>query len=161
MKRLSIICLVSTLWACSKNDVDIDVINPLESYYKEAIIGSWAYDTVVIDGQTYLYDHKENCDKDLFQFYNQLGKEFDFEERVILDCANCAECASSQTNLRWEIEGRDIRLYFGERGVLIYKVIEVTETVFIYQVRYDYDNDGDTDLLEFTGIPYDPYGEFE
>ena len=159
MKRFFVILVAVITFSCSSKDDD--TVDPLEAYYKEAILGSWAYDTVVVDGQTYLYDHVDNCTKDLFQFYNQPGKRFDFEETVILDCDNCAECASSSTNLRWELDGDIIKFYFGEPLVLIYKIIEVNETSFTYQVRFDYDDDGDEDLLEFTSVPYDPYNEFE
>ena len=44
--------------------------------------------------------------------------------------------------------------------MLVYKIIEVNDIKFTYQVEIDYDDDGDKDLLEITGVRYDPYNEF-
>ncbi len=159
MKRSFLFGILIIFISCSKGDDESP--DPLESYFLENIVGSWSYDTVKINGETFLYQHTENCERDLFQFYNSEGKEFDFEERVVLNCSNCADCAISQTGLEWELKGNKINLYFGEQLVLIYTIIEVTDLEFTYQVEVDYDEDGDEDLLEITGIRYDPYAEFE
>lgn len=150
----SLILLVCV--SCSESE-DVD---PREAYFLENIIGSWAYDTVKVNGATFLYQHTEGCVKDLFQFYNSEGKEFDFEESVVLNCSNCAECATSGTSLEWELKGDKINLYFGEVLVLVYKILEINNERFIYEVEVDFDEDGDLDILEITGIPYDPYGRF-
>lgn len=156
MKKIFFILMLLGCVSCSESE-DID---PREAYFLENIIGSWSYNTINVNGDNYLYQHTEGCIKDLFQFYNSEGKEFDFEERVVLNCSNCAECATSGTNLEWELKGDKIKLYFGEQLVLVYKIIEVNDIKFTYQVEIDYDNDGDKDLLEITGVRYDPYNEF-
>ncbi|MBC3758191.1 hypothetical protein H7U19_07240 [Hyunsoonleella sp. SJ7] len=149
--------------ACSSGDDSSpeEETHPREAYFLEAIIGSWAYDTIKLDGQLFLYQHTEGCVKDRFQFYNREGKEFDFEESVVLNCSNCAECASRGTGLEWALNGDKISLYWRDQVVLIYKIIDVDDEKFTYEVEVDYDEDGDIDLLEITGIPYDPYGEFD
>jgi hypothetical protein len=156
MKKVLFALILLGCIACSESEE----VDPREAYFLESIIGSWAYDTVRVDGVTYLYQHTEGCVKDLFQFYNVEGKEFDFEEEVVLNCSNCAECALSQTGLEWKLKGDNIKLYFGSQLVLVYKIIEVDDTKFIYQVELDYDNDGDNDLLEITAVKYDPYDRF-
>lgn len=159
MRKILLSCVLLGLISCSKSDDDVPT-DPREAYFLETIIGSWSYDTIKVGGQTYSYQHTEGCERDLFQFYNSEGKEFDFEERVVTNCANCAECALTQTGLEWELKGNKINLYFGEQLVLVYTIIEVNETKFTYQIEVDYDEGGDKDLLEITGIRYDPFGEF-
>ena len=160
MKKIFSILIIIGLISCSKSDDDNSKPAP-DAYILEAIIGSWAYNTVEVDGIVYDYEHTEGCEKDLFQFYNEEGKEFDFEEDYVSNCDICAECAISSTNLRWELYGNKIDLYFGEQLVLVYTIIEVNATKITYQVEVDYDEDGDTDLIEITGVSYDPYGEFD
>ncbi|WP_452229233.1 hypothetical protein [Lacinutrix sp. MEBiC02404] len=133
-----------------------DNVEP-DSYIFENIIGSWAYDTIKINGTLYSYDHTEGCTKDLFQFYFEEGKEFDFEEDVVLNCGSCAPCALSSTNLRWHLQADIIDLYFGEQLVTSLKVLEVDETLIRYRRFYDYDQDGTIDEIEVVGVPYNPY----
>jgi|GEM_PF-1343852 len=132
-----------------------------DPYILEAIIGSWAYDTVTINGEFYTYGHTEGCVKDLFQFYNEEGKEFDFEEDYVSNCDICAECAITSTNLRWELIGDKIDLYFGEQLITQYEIIEVNNSLIRYKRFFDYDEDGEEDEIVITGIPYDPYDEFD
>ena len=162
MRKLIYCVFAIAIFSCSAsddNEVDEET-DPREAYFLEAIIGSWAYDTVKVNGQLFLYEHTEGCVKDLFQFYNTEGKFFDFEESVVMNCSNCAECATSGTNLKWELKGDEIGLFWGDQLVLVYKIIAVDEDKFIYEVEFDYDEDGNLDLLEFTNVPYDPYEVF-
>jgi hypothetical protein len=152
MKKILFTVMLLVCVACSESE-DVD---SREAYFLENIIGSWSYDTVKVNGETYLYQHTQGCIKDNFQFYNSEGKEFDFEEIVVLNCSNCADCATSSTNLEWELKRDKIKLYFGEQLVPVYKIIEVNDIKFTYQVEIDYDDDGDKDLLEITGVRYDP-----
>jgi hypothetical protein len=145
--------------SCSKDD---DNSKPApDPYILEAIIGSWAYDTVTVNGTFFLYEHTEGCVKDLFQFYNEEGKEFEFEEDYVLNCDNCADCALSSTNLRWDLYGNYIDLYFGEQLVTTLEILELNSTIIRYKRFFDIDEDGIEDELEITGIPYDPYDEFD
>ena len=158
MRYLIIVLGLFLFAGCSKSDEE--TIDPKEEYFKKAILGSWSFDTVKVDGVTYIYEHTLNCERDYFQFYNREGKEFDFEETYVSNCSNCAPCATSTTNLRWELKGSTIKFYFGEQFIIEYKLIEVTETTFTYQVMLDFDNDGEKDLLEVSAIYYDPYNDF-
>ena len=159
--KYKIILILFTLFVCCSDDNQIEEVNEQEAFFKKAIIGSWAYDTVKVDGVTYKYGHTQDCEKDYFQFYNQEGKLFEFQEQVILNCANCAKCASSGTGLRWELNSDNINLYFGEQLVLVYKIIEVTETTLRYQVNLDFDEDGVEDELEISAVYYDPFNDFD
>jgi len=51
----------------------------------------------------------------MFQFYNEEGKLFDFEESYVMNCSNCADCAKSTTNLKWELKGTVVELFLGSR----------------------------------------------
>ena len=146
------------LASCS-NDDDID--EAPDPYVLEAIIGSWAYDTVTVNGEFYMYQHTEGCVKDMFQFYNEEGKLFDFEEDYVSNCDICAECAISSTNLKWELIGKKIDLYFGEQLVAQYEILEVSDSFIKYKRFFDVDEDGNEDEVEITGVPYDPYDEFD
>lgn len=158
MRIISVLIFIIVFASCSNNEnVEPDL---RETYFKEAIIGSWSINTVTVDGQTFLYEHTDGCEKDLFQFYNQEGKEFDFEELVVLNCNNCAPCATSGTNLKWELNGDIINFYFGEQFVLEYKIIEISDTKFTYILEVDYNEDGVLDELEISAERYDPYGNF-
>jgi hypothetical protein len=155
MKKIFILCLL-LLISCSKDEAE----DPMEAYFKEAIIGSWSYDLLKVNDETYSIQHTDGCTRDYFQFYNQEGKEFDFQEQIVLNCSNCAECATSGTGLRWELEGDIVNMYFGEQFVVRYKIIEITETTFTYQRQLDFDKDGKKETVEITAISYDPYNDF-
>jgi hypothetical protein len=159
MKPYLILALSLLLLNCSSDDGPTDEIP--DPYILQAIIGSWAYDTVTVNEDFYLYEHTEGCLKDLFQFYNEVGKEFDFEEDYVSNCDICAECAISSTNLKWDLKGDEIDLFFGEQLVAQYQILQVDEALIRYKRVFDIDNDGDDDEVIITGIPYDPYGEFE
>ena len=158
MKKIFYFVSLSLLLVnCSSDDSDA---NP-DPYILETIIGSWAYDTVTINGENFLYQHTDGCVKDLFQFYNEEGKEFDFEEDYVSNCSNCAECAITSTNLRWDLRGNIVDLYFGEQLITQLEILEVDETLIEYKRVFDFDNDGLNDEVVITGIPYDPYDEFD
>jgi hypothetical protein len=160
MRRITVLtCLAALLLGCSKDDGPTDL--PPDPYILEAILGSWAYDTVTINGEFFLYEHTENCVKDLFQFYNEEGKAFEFEEEFVSNCANCAECAISATNLKWVLKGDVVDLFFGEQLITQLKILEVDDTLIRYSREFDIDNDDIVDEVIVTGIPYDPYDEFD
>lgn len=153
------VLFVALASACSKTDDESDPAP--DPQILSAIIGSWAYDTVTYDGITYSYEHTQDCTKDLFQFYNQEGKEFDFEEQYVSNCDNCAQCALTSTNLQWQLSGSTISLYFGDQFVAQLEILEVTEQIIRYKRRFDINQDGIDDDVEISGLPYDPYGNFE
>ena len=158
MKKLLYLVLFSLiLVSCSNDESDVEP----DPYILDTIIGSWAYDTVTINSETFLYQHTDGCVKDLFQFYNEDGKEFDFEEDYVSNCSNCAECAITSTNLRWDLNGNSIDLYFGEQLITQLEILDVNENIIEYKRIFDFDNDGLDDEVIITGIPYDPYGEFD
>ena len=158
MRYLVGFLMLIILTSCSKDD---DIDKAPDPYILEAIIGSWAYDTVTINGEFYMYQHTEGCVKDMFQFYNEEGKLFDFEEDYVSNCDICAECAISSTNLKWELIGKKIDLYFGEQLVAQYEILEVSDSFIKYKRFFDVDEDGNEDEVEITGVPYDPYDEFD
>ncbi len=157
-KSIAFVYLFAIIFGCSKDD-DGRLEAP-DPYILEAIVGSWAYDTVKINGTLYQYGHTDDCVKDLFQFYNSEGKFFDFEEEVVLNCDICAECAISSTGLRWDLHGDVVDLFFGEQQILKLKILEVDDNQIRYITNFDYDDDGDIDEVEITGFSYDPYDEF-
>ena len=149
------------LFGCSSDDDGSDEVEgALEQYYLQAIIGSWSYDTVTINGEQFVYEHSQGCERDLFQFYNEEGKEFEFEELAIIPCSNCAPCASTQTGLEWELENDRVDLYFGEDLVVSLKLLEVTEEFLSYQRQFDINGDGEQDSVIITATYYDPFGDF-
>lgn len=159
MKKIIIVFLIGlTIWSCANDDDQKEQPNP---YILEAIIGSWAYNTVKINGDLYNYEHTEGCVKDLFQFYNEEGKPFEFEEAYVSNCEICADCATTSTNLKWELIGDKIDLYFGDQYITQYEILEVNSTLISYKRFYDADEDGIDDELIITGVPYDPYDEFD
>lgn len=159
MRRIFALFLLTLSLSCSSDDSDNDL--PPDPYILEAIIGSWAYDQVTVNGEVFLYQHTDGCDKDLFQFYNQEGKEFDFEERYVSNCDICAECALTATNLKWQLNSDIIKLFFGEQLVTELQILEVDETQMRYYREFDIDDDGQIDEVIITSVPYDPYDEFD
>ncbi len=160
IKYLILVLGILVLGCGSDDDSSSDRPDP-NPFILETIIGSWAYDTVTVNGELFVYVHVEGCNKDLFQFYNEEGKVFEFEEDVILECEFCADCASSSTGLRWDLYGDFIDLYFGEQLVTTMEILELDENFVRYKRFFDVDDDGVIDELIVTGIPYDPYFEFD
>ena len=93
--------------------------------------------------------------------FNEEGKIFEFEEDYISNCDICANCAITSTNLEWDLIGNRLDLYFGDQLVAQYEVLQVNNSIIRYKRFIDYDEDGEEDEIEITGIPYDPYDEFD
>lgn len=158
-KRYIFLILAITLnVSCSSDD---GINKEEEAYFLEAIIGSWSYETIKVDDQTYIYPHTENCRRDMFQFYNEEGKIFEFEESIVMNCDICAPCATSNTGLQWELRGNIVKLYFGEQFVTQLTLLEVTDTYMTYTREIDVDEDGDNELVEIYAIYHDPFGDFD
>ncbi|MFV9549829.1 hypothetical protein [Algibacter sp. PT7-4] len=160
MRHLVIFLLAIIIISCSSDDGSKSKPKP-DPYILNAIIGSWAYNTVTINGEMYNYQHTEGCTKDLFQFYNEEGKIFEFEEDYVSNCDICAQCAISSTNLQWELYDNIIHLYFGDQFIEEYEILEVNSNIIRYKRIFDYDEDGIDDDIEISGVPYDPYNEFD
>lgn len=155
---LTLFIMALTL-GCSSDDAPTKRSNG-DSIFFEAIIGSWSYDTVVINGEAFAYEHTEGCERDIFQLYNEEGREFYFEEQAIIPCSNCAECAITQTGLNWVLIDDDLELFFGEQLVTTYKIILIDDESFVYERTVDANGDGTLDTVQITAIAYDPYGNF-
>ena len=69
--------------------------------------------------------------------------------------------SENNTNLRWDLNGNSIDLYFGEQLITQLEILDVDENIIEYKRIFDFDNDGLDDEVIITGIPYDPYGEFD
>mgnify|MGYP000097119610 FL=1 len=63
--------------------------------------------------------------------------------------------------MRWDLNGNSIDLYFGEQLITQLEILDVDENIIEYKRIFDFDNDGLDDEVIITGIPYDPYGEFD
>lgn len=149
MRKVIFLCFAFVAFACTSDNIEEDLRT---SAFKTAILGSWSYDTVKVDGQTYLYQHTEGCSRDSFHIYNEEERPFYFEERTVMNCDNCAECAISQIYLVWKLKGDKLHLFYGEEIVLTYTLITVSEDKLTYQYTTDYNNDGIKDVLEITAI---------
>ena len=68
MRYLVGFLMLIILASCS-NDDDID--EAPDPYVLEAIICSWSYDTVTVNGEFNIYQHTEGCVKYMFQFYKE------------------------------------------------------------------------------------------
>lgn len=109
MKKLSYLFLVLFLFnSCAKEDINAEPPFPIESF-----IGSWAYDTVTVDGETRFYPHRSECYKDHFIFRHNEGQWNMYTETIYLD----SNCANQTANLEWQLTGDILRLYFGEQLV--------------------------------------------
>ena len=156
-KIITLFIFLLVVFGCSKDGSE----QAPDPYILETIIGSWAYDTVTVNEESFSYPHTDGCVKDLFQFYNEEGKRFDFEEEYVSNCSNCAECALTATNLKWELRGNIIDLYFGTQLATTLEILEVDNSLIKYKRVFDLDGDGVDDDVTITGVPYDPYDEFD
>ena len=159
MKKVVLCVFAILVLSCSSDDdtaivEDQNVVHP--SFDVDKLIGAWVYKSIKVNGETFPYEHNPNCQKDVFGFYNQEGKYFDYEELTHVD----ENCATSGISLKWKVKKDIISLYFGEQLALSYQVLSVTNTRFVVLVSEDIDNDGKEDHIEITALREDPYGWF-
>src|SRR5690606_34834531 len=145
-KIITVLALCFISISCSSDDVDEDIIEPLFS--DDEVIGSWAYDTYTINGDTYAYPHREGCFKDVFIFRNNEGQEHQYEEKIHA----YSNCGVSSTNLEWKIEGENLNLYYGEQLVITYEILSITKYTFTVLFITDFDEDGTEDEVEIKAI---------
>ncbi len=122
----------------------------------ESFIGSWAYHTVTIDGETGYYPHRESCHKDHFQINHKEGQWNQYLETTYLN----DDCANSGIYLDWKINGDILSLYFGEQLVVTYKILSVTRNTFSMLYKVDVDEDGKKEDVIINAIWYDPFDRF-
>lgn len=140
--------------ACSKEDNEDVLEEPFFSI--ENLVGGWAYDSIELEGETYLYPHREECYKDFIQFRHNEGQWYQFTETIFLD----ENCANESTNMEWQLKGKTLNLFFGEDLVISYEIITLTRNSLILLYRVDVDGDGKKEELLISTIPYNLYGEF-
>lgn len=142
--------------SCSKDENTTQIPEPL-TFDEKLLLKAWTYDTILFEGTHYLYDHNPNCYRDYFTFRNNEGQIYQYDEIYFTN----TYCTGNSTNLRWEPVGDHINYYFGTVKVDEYKVISLTEKVFIFAIDRDTDNDGKKEHLIITAIPYDIFNPVE
>lgn len=155
MKNLISLLMILLIFVSCSTEEEVEekeeIMFPIED-----MIGSWAYDTVTINGETGIYPHREGCYKDHFIIRHNEGNWNDFTETIYLD----NNCANQGTNLEWEINGDILNLYFGEQLVITYKILSVTANTFSVLYMVDVDNDGQKDEVVINSVWYDPFENF-
>lgn len=146
--------LLLFLLLCTSCTAEEEIKLPVFSI--ESFMGSWAYDTLTIDGETGYYPHRDACYKDHFQFYHEEGKWNQYYETTYIN----DDCANTGTYLDWSINGDKLSLYFGEQFVGSYKILSVTKNTLTLLYNVDVDNDGKKEDVIINAIYYDPFERF-
>jgi len=156
MKKIGFLALVALLLASCNNDESTTPIPEPLTFEPNMLVKGWSYDTVLMNGTLYLYDHNPDCNRDFFGFRNNKGQEYQFEDTYFTN----TYCSGNSTILRWEPVGDHVNFYFGTPKVDVYEVISLTDTLFTFAVDRDIDDDNKKEHLIITAIPYDPYNSF-
>ena len=162
MTKLLIVCISLIVLSCSSDDDSAqtlpteNIVNP--AFDVDLMIGAWVYQSANVNGVVVPYVHNDNCEKDVFGFFNSDIRPFVYEELIH---GNNEECSGNQVVMEWKVNGDMLSLYFGEQLVLDYKVISLTTDTFTVETSRDFDNNGTNDVIEITATREDPYGWFE
>ncbi|HCY80976.1 MAG TPA: hypothetical protein DHV22_04895 [Xanthomarina gelatinilytica] len=116
--------------ACSNDDNAGDNIN------SEKLIATWIPTTITVDGETFPYDDHEDCGFDTIRFQSN-------GQGTITDVFECDEVSTTFTytlsNERLEITSSGVTLEA--------TIIELSTETLILQSEWDYDDDGDTEIV--------------
>ncbi|PIF29992.1 hypothetical protein CLU81_0378 [Flavobacterium sp. 9] len=150
MKKLRFLTFIVLLFASCNSNENPPIAEPL-TFEPSLLLKTWTYDTVLLQGNLYLYDHNPDCFKDYFTYRNNEGQMYQYDEIYFTN----TYCSGNQSILTWEPAGDHINFYFGTVIVDEYKVISLTEKLFTFAIDRDIDNDGKKEHLIITAIPYD------
>nr|WP_293297052.1 lipocalin family protein [Allomuricauda sp.] len=131
MKKVLFLLLLGALFASCSNDDDAG--NNISS---EKLIATWIPTTITVDGETFPYDDHEDCGFDTIRFQNN-------GQGTITDVFECEEVTTTFTyTLSNEI------LEITSSGVTLEAtIIELSTETLILQSEWDYDDDGDTEIV--------------
>lgn len=153
---LLLLCVVFSISCKKKSPVEPEP--PEVNLYTDGqVIGKWVYQSLKVNGISYVYPHRGDCGKDRFYFMNSEGQDHDYVELIYLN----SNCALSTTGMDWKLKGENLMLKFGTQQIT-YKILRLTQSNFDVQISTDYDGDGKADNLEIyatrencsTGDPY-------
>jgi len=148
MKKLRFLTFLILLSAsCSKDENTI--VEPL-TFDEKLLLKAWTYNTILLDGTNYLYDHNPDCYRDYFTFRNNEGQVYQYEEIYFTN----TYCTANQSFLIWKPIGDHIDIYWNTVKIDEYKVISLTENSFTFTIDRDIDDDGKKEHLIVTAIPY-------
>lgn len=140
---------------CSSNDDDSSI--PPDSFYQGALVDPdlkllnkyWSVFEVNYQKTTAevpkLYG---NCDRDFFIFQ----KDSRYKEYIITDSG----CIPTEQNLKWSFARGVITLENSFKDYNEMVIVELTADKFIFRAKYDIDEDGEEDVLQFMAKPYRP-----
>jgi len=131
MKKVLFLLLLGALFASCSNDDDAG--NNISS---EKLIATWIPTTITVDGETFPYDDHEDCGFDTIRFQNN-------GQGTITDVFECEEVS---TTFPYTLSNEILEIT--SSGVTLEAtIIELSTETLILQSEWDYDDDGDTEIV--------------
>ena len=143
------------LSGCSK-DSEEDILE-VDPFYKGALATAdinllnkyWSVYEVNYDGRSAdVEQFFGNCDRDFFTFF----KDGSYKEYLIQD----SSCIPHEQELQWTFDEGVITLENSFKDYNEMVVVELTANKFLFRAKYDVDEDGKEDVLQFLAKPYIP-----
>lgn len=154
--RLLIYCLVLLfLQGCTKDDNDGDIES--DPFYKGAQANAdlsllytyWSVYEVNFEGRTASVPITYgNCDRDFFKFFEQGS----YKEFIIPNSL----CIPNEQELQWSVDKGVIKLENSFKDFNEMVILELTDSKFLFRAKFDIDEDGKEDILQFLAKPYQP-----
>ena len=131
MKKVVFILIICSIFlACSSND------NNLNDNISKNLIGVWIPTTIVVEGETIPYDDHEDCGLDMLRFRQDGQGEY----------IDTIECEQVLLTFIYSVEDDRLEINAGSI-VLEVTVIELTSEALILQSEWDFDDDGDIEVV--------------
>lgn len=152
---LGALCLVAFFSACSSNDDTSP--EPGDSFYSGALTNAnltllqqyWSIFEVNYEKTSADVPHiYGNCDRDFFTFLNN-GM---YREYIIPNSG----CIPEEQQLTWDFDQGVITLQNSFKDFNEMVIVELTANTFIFKAKYDIDEDGEDDILQFLAKAYTP-----
>lgn len=149
---LIVIILMS---GCSSNEDDSSIES--DPFYKGALVDAnlellnkyWSIFEVNYQKQTAeIPKTYGNCDRDFFTFLN----DGSYKEYIIPSSA----CIPNEMGLQWRFDQGVITLENSFKDFSEMVIVQLTADKFIFRAKYDIDEDGEEDILQFLAKPYQP-----
>ncbi|MFK7814426.1 MAG: lipocalin family protein [Maribacter sp.] len=141
--------------SCSSEDDTVSIST--DSFYKDAQVNAdltllnryWSIYEVNFDGKTAsVPENFTNCDRDFFT----LEPNGTYKEYLITDSG----CVPEEQDLNWSFDNGVITLTNSFKDFNEMVVVELTAQQFIFRAKFDVNEDGVDDILQFLARPYAP-----
>lgn len=150
---LFFLLIILNFSSCSSDD---DNSNGSENFYANALksantsnlVGIWAIFELSYQGETFpVPNNNGDCGREFF-IYQETGI---YSQYTISEYSGCV---TEESNANWKLDQGIVTLSSGFNQFEEVVVVQLTQDLFVFKVKFDVDDDGVLDIITATAKPY-------